>query len=141
MARQSAAARQIAQVASVTSIDRIRRLRTPAELNDEQRAEFRRVVDEMPAEWFAPAHVMGLVQYCRHVAAAKRVAQLIDEMLLQPVIDKDELASLYKAQEAESRIIIRLMTALRITPQSIECSRVSPLKLQKPDKNNPWSDD
>src|SRR5262245_54728156 len=119
MPRQSQAALQSwSQVKGVTPLEVVPRLRPPAELTDEQRAEFLRVVGVLPADWFAPAHVALLVQYCRHVVMARKVGQLIDILLLEkgnPV----EIDALVKRQESETRTIQKLMTGLRMTPQSI----------------------
>ena len=59
-----------------------------------------------------------LTQYCRHVVAARRIAQLIDEIKG----GEDELATkydnLYKMQEREGRAMSSLATRMRLTQQS-----------------------
>ncbi len=45
----------------------VARLVPPSELTKEQREEWLRVVDTMPADWFVPGNAAALAQYCRHV--------------------------------------------------------------------------
>ena len=49
------------------------------ELSDEEGEEWCEIVDRLPADWFARETHALLVQYCRHVVAARRVSQLIAE--------------------------------------------------------------
>jgi hypothetical protein len=129
MPRVSATASSIVKL-----ISRTERLHPPEELTEEQRDEFIRIVDKMPADWFTPANQAGLVQLCRHVVMARRFAQLIEEIISSPGEMNVKLAaieSLAKAQQQESRLINSLMTSLRMTPQAIQPSRTSPTKLQQ----------
>ena len=58
-------------------VEVVRRPEPPTELTREQAAEWRAVVDRLPADWFARETHGLLVQYCRHVVAARRVAELV----------------------------------------------------------------
>jgi hypothetical protein len=79
-----------------------------------------------------------LAQYSRHVIMARRIAELIEGMRSGEVGDIKALAKLQRAQIAESKIIHQLMTAMRLTPQSIQPSRtVSPKRLRQVE--SPWS--
>src|SRR5262245_5333553 len=138
MPRVSASELQTLELMDKTSIEVVRRLRSPDELTLEQRKEFERVVTTMPAEWFVPANTSLLVQYCRHVVMARRIADLIEAKISGEVEDMKGLAKLQRAQIAESKIIHQLMTAMRMTPQSVQPSRaVSPKRLQQ--VPSPWS--
>jgi hypothetical protein len=139
MPRVSASALQTLELVDKTStVEAIRRVRPPAELTREQSEEFERVVATMPAEWFVPANVSMLAQYARHVIMARRIAELIEGMTSGEVGDIAGLAKLQRAQIAESKIIHQLMTAMRMTPQSIQPSRtVSSKRLQR--VPSPWS--
>lgn len=96
----------------------------PSDLSAEQRAEWVSVINRMPADWF-PRETHGmLAQYCRHVVAARRVAQLIaaaeaptdeDDAELFNVRDYDRLL---KMQEREGRAISSLATKMRLSQQS-----------------------
>jgi len=58
-------------------IEVIDRSRPPRELTAEQAVEWVALVERMSADWF-PRETHGmLTQYCRHVVAVRRVAQLI----------------------------------------------------------------
>ena len=125
----------------VKLVSKIERLHPPAELTEEQREEFIGIIDKMPADWFVPANVPGLAQLCRHIVMARRIAHLIEEIVSGPGEMHVKLAameSLAKAQQQESRLIISLMTALRLTPQAIQPSRTSPQKLQQL-QMSPWT--
>lgn len=140
MPRPSQVGLQTLQLVKDSPLEVVKRLRPPAELTPEQKEEFIRVVDSMPADWFAPGHTAALVQYCRHVIMARKVAQVIDAMMLSEDIDPIKISELVKRQEAESRIIGKLMTMLRLTPQSIEPPKVSAKRLRQKAEDSPWSE-
>lgn len=136
MARSSQdAAAALEIVRHSPTVEVIRRLRIPEGLTDDQRAEFQRLINEMPAEWFTPGNTAMLTQYCRHVVTARRIAELIEAAISNGEVD--ELDKLVRAQVSESRIIHLLMTALRLTPQAVAPSTVSQRRLQQIE--SPWS--
>ena len=64
-------------ILTMSTVETIMRPDAPYDLTDEQADEWRAVVNRMPADWF-PRETHGmLTQYCRHVVAARRVAQLV----------------------------------------------------------------
>jgi len=109
----------------------------PEELNAEQMAEWRAVVNRLPADWF-PRETWGmLAQYCRHVVASNRIAQLINQMEagLSTIVlnethpaddESDDCAGfslkaydkLLAMQEREGRAMSSLATRMRMTQQS-----------------------
>jgi hypothetical protein len=92
----------------------------PRELTAEQADEWRAVVDRLPADWF-PRETHGLlVQYCRHVVAARRVAQLIEslETSSDSEFDVGRYDELLKMQEREGRALSSLATRMRLTQQT-----------------------
>ena len=115
-------------------VEVIRRVRPPVELTEEQRAEFERIVGGMPAEWFSTGNVALMVQYCRHVVTARRIAEQVEVAILAG--DADVLDKLLRAQNATSLVIVKLMTSLRMTPQAIEPKNVSLKRLDKTE--SPW---
>lgn len=92
----------------------------PRELTAEQAGEWRAVVDRLPADWF-PRETHGLlVQYCRHIVAARRVAQLIEalETSSENEFDIERYDELLKMQEREGRALSSLATRMRLTQQT-----------------------
>jgi hypothetical protein len=116
-------------------ITAIQRPEPPAELTEEQAHEWRCVVNRLPAEWF-PRETHGLLaQYCRHVVAARRVAQLIAEFEAHEEIDVEQYDRLLKMQEREGRAISSLATRMRISQQStLDREKRKPVKPQR----KPW---
>jgi hypothetical protein len=117
-------------------------------LSHEQRREWLVVVNRLPAEWFQPETFPLLAQYCRHVVAARRVAELIaaleEEMSREPEDGESKVGlmlgatqamdRLLKMQEREGRAMSSLATRMRLTQQST----YDP-KAKKPiAKRNPW---
>jgi hypothetical protein len=59
----------------------IPRVQPPEELAPEEAEEWRAVTNRMPSDYFGREHYAALVQKCRHVVAARRIAQLIEQQL------------------------------------------------------------
>lgn len=114
--RKSAASLEVATIGS--SVETISRPDAPYDLTDEQSAEWWAVVNRMPADWF-PRETHGMLsQYCRHVVAARRVAQLIAKAEKAKALDLGEYDQLLKMQEREGRAISSLATRMRISQQA-----------------------
>ena len=98
----------------------VQRMEPPDELwRDEECAVWRQVVEALPADWFSPADAPLLVQYCRHVVQARRVAQLIRQMEhTSAPLDLDAWTRLMRAQDAQSAAVARLATKMRLSQQS-----------------------
>lgn len=95
----------------------VHRPEPPYELTDEQADEWRAIVRQMPADWF-PRETHGLLaQYCRHVVAARRIAQLIAQTEAKSTLDVAEYDMLLKMQEREGRALSSLATRMRLTQQ------------------------
>jgi hypothetical protein len=115
--RDSAAALAIVTPGSEVSF--ITRPEPPSELSDEQAMEWREVVNRLPAEWFTRETWALLVQYCRHVVAARRIAQLIADFESKDGdLDVAEYDRLLKMQEREGRAISSLATRMRLSQHS-----------------------
>lgn len=113
--RKSAAALAISSAAPVETVARPD---APYDLTDEQSEEWWAVVNRMPADWF-PRETHGLLaQYCRHIVAARRVAQLIKQFEGDAALDLDSLDKLYKMQEREGRALSSLANRMRLTQQA-----------------------
>lgn len=112
--RVSAASLEVATV----SAEIVARPDAPYDLTDEQTQEWWAVVNRMPADWF-PRETHGMLsQYCRHVVAARRVAQLVGKAEKAKTLDLDEYDQLLKMQEREGRAISSLATRMRISQQA-----------------------
>ena len=89
-------------------------------MNKEEAAEWTRIVDALPEDWFGEETHGIFVQYCRHVETANFVAGLVNAMMEKDrkdfrIKDYDRLL---KIQERESRIITALGRSMRFTQQS-----------------------
>ena len=121
-------------VVASAAIGAIKRPDPPSHLTDEQAGVWVSVVDNLPADWF-PVDVHGtLEQYCRHVIASRKVAQLINQFEGDSSFEIEEYDRLLKMQEREGRALSSLATRLRLTPQSRYQARKDPGrgKVKKP---------
>lgn len=132
--RKSAAANE---VALVTKIETTERPDAPYDLTNEQAEEWWAVVNRMPADWF-PRETHGmLAQYCRHVVAARKVADLITDFERGKTLDIEAYDRLLKMQEREGRAISSLATRMRISQQATyDKTRKKP-----PVQKRPWEGD
>lgn len=129
--RTSAASLEVAQVGAVETVQRPD---APYDLTDEQSEEWWAVVNRLPADWF-PRETHGLLaQYCRHVVAARRVAQLVAACEAEPDMDLARYDQLLKMQEREGRALSSLATRLRITQQATVSPKAGKPKMVK----RPW---
>jgi hypothetical protein len=128
--RPSAASLEIA--AKPGQIETIQRPDAPYDLTDEQSEEWWAIVNRMPADWF-PRETHGvLAQYCRHVIAARRVAQLVAAEEAGE-LDLGRYDQLLKMQEREGRALSSLATRLRITQQAtVSAKAKKPGMVKKP---------
>lgn len=105
-------------VISGDGIETIRRPEPPAELTEEQADEWQAVTNRLPADWFPRETHSLLAQYCRHVIAARRIAQLVDSIEAAEQFDLDSYDKALKMQEREGRALSSLATRMRITQQA-----------------------
>ncbi len=115
----------------------VKRLAPAEELTPEQRDEWLRIVGNLPADWFTAGNTALIVQYCRHVVMARRVAAMIETMACNEGVDVKRLGTLMRIQQRETSVIRTVMTALRLTPRAVQPSRVSIKQLQR--MPTPWS--
>lgn len=91
----------------------------PYELTDDQALIWRRIADDLPADWFTPKHVGILKQYCRHEAQSDRIAMLIEQEMKKKALDLQQYDKLLAMQEREGRALSSLATRMRITQQTL----------------------
>jgi hypothetical protein len=105
-------------IVPISALERTERPAPPDDLTVEQAVEWQQVVNRLAADWFTRETHGLLVQYCRHVVAARRVAQLIATTEAEPDLDTAEYDRLLKMQEREGRAMSALATRMRITQHS-----------------------
>ena len=121
--------------------DELQRPEPPADLNREQREEWRAIVNRLPADWFQRETHAMLAAYCRHASEAKRIASIIAAHVKDPGITEAWLKCydrLLKLQEREGRAMSSIATRLRFTNQSTFSKQRS-----RPDTESddlPWED-
>ena len=98
----------------------------PTELIDEESAEWEKIVARMPSKWFTKECHPLLIQLCRHIIAARRLAQLIHKA----AHGEEDFHVLYymrllRALTGQTAIITSVSTKLRITPQSSYDAKVA----------------
>ena len=93
------------------------RLSAPYDLwRDEEVEVWTGIVNSMPASHFGPETVPLLIQYCRHVVNARRLAQLIrQEETGKGRIDLAAYGQLLAFHERESRAINALSRSMRLS--------------------------
>lgn len=84
-----------------------------------------------PPDWFEAGALPVLVQLCRHIVIGNRLAEMIEW-----AEEADEMLPLLKEQRAESDIVRRLATSLRITPQALTNHRGNK---NSSSTNKPWA--
>ncbi len=117
----------------------IRHPEAPDDLTVEQSEEWHAIVDTMPAGHFMRGNHPLLVQLCRHVVSSRRIAQLIEQVANEKVLDLKELSALLQLQAAESATILRLSRSMRLTQQSI--MRAETTRHPKGQTKPPWDDE
>ena len=115
--RVSAAQMAVAPLAG--PVQTIARPDAPYDLTDRQSAIWWAVVNRLPADWLPRETHDVLAQYCRHVAAAERVALLVLYAETDgETVDIGLYDQVLRMQERESRAIASLATKLRMTKQA-----------------------
>jgi len=98
-----------------------RRPPPPAELNKAQAAEWKAVVDRMPADWFTRETHAMLSQYVRHVDMAAKLGEALGNFPVADLLTDagvERFDKLTKLHEREGRAMSSLATRLRLTQQS-----------------------
>lgn len=119
-------------VISSSGIEAVERPRAPADLTREQADEWTGIVNCLPADWFGRETEALLAQYCRHIIASRRVAELVEAAEADPDCDLKDYDRLLKMQEREGRAITSLATKMRISQQSTyDKSKKKPTQARK----------
>lgn len=129
--RVSAAALEI----QARPLEVIPRQRAPHDLNDEETEIWAAVVNSQPADWFSPATVPLLTQYCRAVVQARRVAELIEKATADPELTVKDYDRLLKMQVRQSASVASLATKMRISQQATINKRANQIQAAP---RKPW---
>ena len=117
-------------------VEQIQRPDAGYDLNDEAVREWWKIVNRMPADWFPAETHAALTQLCRLIVRCRRLAQLAEQMEKSEGFDAAEYRNLVKAEGDVSRVVLSLMTKLRLTNQA----RFNP-SVQVPVKSpRPWKE-
>lgn len=96
----------------------IERPDVPLELTPEQAAEWAKICDTKPADWFNDGNVALLVQHCRHIVEARRIAQLIDQECAREDLNMKTYLDLLNAQRHETAALKAGAAAMRLSQQA-----------------------
>ncbi len=116
----------------------IERADAPLDLTAEEGDEWRGIVDAMPADWFPRETWPLLSQYCRHIVASRRVAQLIDAEMSREDLEVRELDRLLAAQCRETAKIRELAASMRLAQQSTWTAKSGDTAKQKRTVKRLW---
>ena len=124
------------EVAGAVSL--VRRPDAPLDLTPEEGDEWLRIVDAMPADWFTPETHALLRQHCRHVVAARRVAQLIDQEMAREDMDVGALDKLLQMQARETGALKAMAASMRISQQASYTAQRAGTQKEKRAVRRPW---
>ena len=96
----------------------IRRPDAPLDLTPEETSEWIEVANAMPADWFTRETHGLLKQYCRHIIAARRVSQLIDQEMARDDMEVSALDKLLTMQARETSAIKAMAASMRVSQQA-----------------------
>lgn len=106
-------------VATDNTAEMAKRPEPPNHLTPEQAQIWRETVDSLPADWFRKETLDVLAQYCRHVAEARDIADMLRDMKANADnFDVREYTALVRCQAGETEKINSTATKLRITLQA-----------------------
>jgi hypothetical protein len=132
--RQSAASLEVVNHSGIEEIKRPRPLDT---LTSDEKLEWMRVVNDLPADWFRESNLQVLEGYCRTSVNCRRIADLI-ERLLEKEFDLGDYEKLLRMQEVQHRALLSFATKMRLTQQATyDKERKKNVKVAR----EPWSID
>lgn len=134
-------------IVSTFPAEAMKRPPAPSHLTPEQADEWRAVVNSQPADWF-PRDTHGmLAQYCRHAAAAKRIAEFIkaaEKKLAKNPLDAKNLDAydkLLRMQDREGKALSSLATRMRLSQQSRYDRKIARNNREDASERRPWDED
>lgn len=136
--RKSAASQDIATISTASMVQRPE---PPLDMTPVEEDVWREIVESMPADWF-PKETHGLlVQYCRHIVAARKVGMLIDAASSRDQVDVMELDKLLGMQARETGALKAMAAAMRISQQASYSARgAGGAKERRATVKRPWEE-
>ena len=115
--RKSAADLMIQSDGTVKAMDRPE---PPYSLwRDEEQHVWRRIVEDLPADWFSGRNLDLLTEYCTAIVSARRLAQMLHHTERQPgELDITEWTKLLRAHAQQAGVVKSLATAMRLSQQA-----------------------
>jgi hypothetical protein len=133
--RKSAASLAVPRIAG--PVDRIERPDAPYNLSDLAAAEWRAIVNRLPADYFPRETWPMLAQLCRHIVASDRLGMLITALEgPDGGWEVEHWLKLLAAQERESRAISSLCGRMRLSHVAV--LRQDRTERPADDKAKPW---
>src|SRR5687767_261427 len=101
---------------SLVPVEPIVRLQPPADLESEEAALWRRIVEAKPADYFGDESAPVLAEYVR----ASVMADLLDKQVKAAIAggEASEIKSMLQLRDMESKRVLSIATKLRLTNQS-----------------------
>lgn len=128
-------------VAEIATTELLTRPEPPYELwRDEEQAVWRRVVEDVPGDWFSGRNLDLLAEYCTTVVSCRRIAQLIHaEERAEGPLDTDYWMKLLRSHAQQSGRVQALATSMRLSQQSTYTAQRGATKLNNaPTGKRPW---
>lgn len=120
---------------SNANVELVSRPSPPRDLTVEQATVWREIVDSLAADWFRPESYPVLAQYCRHVIASRRIAEMVNAAETAETFDADAYEQALRMQDRESKAIVTLAAKMRLVQiSSMRQELVKKTKLGA----NPW---
>lgn len=115
--RKSAADLMIQSDGTVKAMDRPE---PPYSLwRDEEQDVWRRIVEDLPADWFSGRNLDLLAEYCTAIVSARRLAQMLHHTeRVQGDLDVAEWTKLLRAHAQQAGVVKTLATTMRLSQQS-----------------------
>jgi hypothetical protein len=115
------------------------RPRAPDDLTEFQRDIWRRTVTNESADVFRTAALQQLLkEYCRHVETAHCLTQQIDRAMVATNMSLNELDTLLRMRDRETKALADKATKLRLTNQSRYTPGAAATASKKASEKKPW---
>jgi uncharacterized protein (DUF1697 family) len=128
----------VAQIEMQGTVALVSRPNAPLDLTPEETDEWGAIADAMPADWFTRETHGLLKQYCRHIIAAKRVAQLIDQEMARDDMEVSALDKLLGMQARETAAIKTMAAAMRVSQQASYTTKAAGTSKTNRVVKRPW---
>jgi len=114
----------------------------PLSLNDRASAEWFKVVDRMPSDWFGAETLSILQAYCEHVAEGEAIQMMLESVRSTAMADDESYKryrDLLRDKELQTRAALSCATKMRLTQQSSYTDKSSSTAKSKSSQGKkPW---